>query len=57
MNWLKKLGISAVEIRRINGYRKGSVIPTGQVLTDGVGLWKHLIVLWRKADSIDKGRK
>lgn len=33
----QKLGISALEIRRINGYRKGSVIPTGQVLTDGVG--------------------
>lgn len=33
----QKLGISAVEIRRVNGYRKGSVIPTGQVLTDGVG--------------------
>lgn len=33
----QKLGISAVEIRRINGYRKGSVIPTGQVLNDGVG--------------------
>jgi CO/xanthine dehydrogenase Mo-binding subunit len=33
----KKLGISAVEIRRINGYRKGATIPTGQVLNDGVG--------------------
>jgi len=34
----KKAGISSLEIRRINGFREGSVTPTGQVLTDGVGL-------------------
>ncbi len=33
----KKLGISGVEIRRINAYKVGSVIPTGQVLAHGVG--------------------
>lgn len=37
-----KLGISAIEIRRINGYKKGATIPTGQVLTDGVGFMETL---------------
>jgi len=34
----KKLGISSLEIRRINAFRIGSATPTGQVLTDGVGI-------------------
>lgn len=38
----KKLGISPVEIRRINAYRQGSVTATGQVLNDGVGMLETL---------------
>lgn len=34
----KKIGISPVEIRRINAFREGSTTPTGQVLNDGVGI-------------------
>ncbi|MBF7084462.1 molybdopterin-dependent oxidoreductase [Desulfallas sp. Bu1-1] len=34
----KKIGISPVEIRRINAFRKGSATPTGQILNDGVGI-------------------
>jgi CO/xanthine dehydrogenase Mo-binding subunit/aerobic-type carbon monoxide dehydrogenase small subunit (CoxS/CutS family) len=32
------LGISSLEIRRLNAYKEGSATVTGQVLTDGVGL-------------------
>ena len=38
----KKLGISPVEIRRLNAYHQGSVTATGQVLTDGVGMLETL---------------
>ncbi len=33
-----KIGISTLEIRRINAYKEGSATVTGQVLTDGVGM-------------------
>lgn len=34
----KKIGISPVEIRKINAFREGSATPTGQILNDGVGI-------------------
>ncbi|WP_449240997.1 molybdopterin cofactor-binding domain-containing protein [Desulfoscipio gibsoniae] len=34
----KKIGISPVEIRKINALRKGSATPTGQILNEGVGI-------------------
>jgi len=34
----KKIGISPVEIRKINAFREGSATPTGQILNNGVGI-------------------
>lgn len=38
----KEIGMSPYEIRRKNGFRKGSITSTGQVLRDGVGYIKTL---------------
>lgn len=38
----RALGISPLEIRRKNIFKKGSITPTGQVLQDGVGMEETL---------------
>ena len=48
----KELHMSPIEIRRINGQKVGSTIPTGQTLTESVGYLDTLEQAVAKANEV-----
>ena len=48
----KALHMNPLEIRRINGHHIGSVIPTGQKLTESVGYLDTLTAAIEKAKEV-----
>ena len=51
----KKLGMDPVELRLKNALKVGSCTPTGQVLTDGVGIVETIEKAVEKAKEVIKG--